>query len=43
MSLFDQLMQQPTQVQTTETTSEYDGLDSYEKFTSQVLGSTDTL
>ncbi len=43
LGLLDQLMRQPTQqTQTTETT-EYDGVDSYEKFASQVLGSTDTL
>lgn len=43
LNLFDQLTQQPTQTQTTDTSGQYDGVDSYEKFVSEVLGSTDTL
>lgn len=36
-------MQQNSQIQQTTTTHEYDGLDDYEKFVGEVLGSTNTL
>jgi uncharacterized protein len=41
-NLLDQ-MQQTSQNQTSTTTTKYDGMDSYEKFVSEVLGSSNTL
>lgn len=42
ISLLDQLLRQPTTEQT-QTTTQYDGVDSYEKFVSEVLGSNNAL